>query len=229
MALEALIIAAAILAGPIIAAIVLLEGAKRARVRERRIALFYSLLRSRRLWLSGEWIGGLNAAVVEFSDNEAVMAALKRFTDINMSSAWAANGPERQRVILDAEDASSALLMRMAEAVGAPLKISDLRARNFSPAGALSDEMQRRRMVDMAFSVLSGARALKVEIAGERTTDDAIFHMGHSPPIGAQASGGQPNADHAGQNCVNGELANGAKANGRAHGYATPWFTALDK
>jgi hypothetical protein len=159
-----LIVAAALL-GPLGAVLVLLRGLARDRAQQRKLELLLSMLRNRRLWLSSEWVGGLNLVLIEFADHPDVIEALNKLIDGFSNPAWQGGEAQRQRIILDTEACACTLLSRMAAALQFELKVSDLRSRAFTPIGWAADDVQERHTRDLLQMLLQGSRTLKVEIA----------------------------------------------------------------
>jgi hypothetical protein len=166
----------------------LLEGLRRDRARQRKLDLFFTMLRNRRLWLAGEWVGGLNLIMVEFADQPEVIDALNKLLDGFSNPAWQGSEAVRQRLILDTEAHVCTLLARMAAALRYDLKVSDLRSRSLTPMGWSADEVQARQSRDLLQLVLAGARPLRVEVAAPRNGDGgpvvkpAYEEHGAAPP-----------------------------------------------
>lgn len=185
MGFETFLIVAAALLGPLSAVFLLLRGLDRRRERQRRLDLLFSMLRHRRLWLSAEWVGGLNLVLIEFAEHAEVIDALNRLIDGYVNPAWQGAETQRQRIILDTEAHACALLSRMAAALHFELKVSDLRSRAFTPIGWSADDVQARHSRDMLQMLLQGARALKVEIAqpGVKAPDDTFQFRLHESSL----------------------------------------------
>ncbi|HVZ99083.1 MAG TPA: DUF6680 family protein [Caulobacterales bacterium] len=164
MTSDTLLLACALLLGPLVGAAGVVAYTRWDRAHQRRLDIFHGMLRMRRVWLSPEWVGGLNLAPVEFARFPEVLAAvetlLARYTD----PAW--QNPEadlRRRAVLETENAACDLLLRMAEALKVPMLGADLRTRPVAPFGWITDDVQNRQTRELLQQVLSGARTIRID------------------------------------------------------------------
>jgi hypothetical protein len=160
---DTVLIALALFAGPSVAVALHYYIQTRERLYQRRLAVFQTMMRTRRLWLSQEWIGALCLAPVEFKPFPNVIAAISGLQDKFTEPAWRGSEVQRRRVVLDAEAAVCAVLQHMAEALNIELAASDLRQRNMAPTGWIIDDVHARHTREMMMQVLEGSRPLKVQ------------------------------------------------------------------
>ena len=144
---------------------------------QRRLDVFRALMRSRRTWLSPEYVGALNLVEVEFYDDQKVIAAWKELLKWFEAVAGAPNPDERQMQRLNEE--GQRLRVLLMDAIAHALKINipqlDIFHGGYNPElhGQIENEQHsiRRLFADIA----NGKKAFPV-LAFTRGD------LGRSPP-----------------------------------------------
>jgi hypothetical protein len=168
MSSEIWLLALALVIGPSLGVAFAFLWQARERAHARKLDLFHTMMRTRRLWLSQEWIGALCLVPVEFRKYPMVIDATNGLLDKFGDPAWRGVEQQRQRVVLDTEASVCAVLQHMADALKIELKAADLRARTLAPLGWVVDDVHVRHTRERLMQVLEGQRALRVEMVETR-------------------------------------------------------------
>lgn len=153
----------ATVSGPLTAVLITIWLQRRAQKYDRRLDVFRAMMRSRRAMITPEWVGALNLVQVEFSDERDVMDAFTRLLDRYSDPAFQGTDAQRQTANDNIDVAAAELLQKMATVLGINLRGADLR-RAYLPQGWNSDDQELRRLRFGVFQLLSGQRAIKVEV-----------------------------------------------------------------
>lgn len=150
----------AIIAGPILAVWVEKMRQERADARDRKLAVFRSLMRTRRLRLDPEHVGALNLVDLEFYGCARVIQALEAYMD-NLS------GPIPPESEIDRfTSRRTDLLISLIFEIGKELKFSfdkkDLEKSSYGPAAWQTEQDTARQNLIYVNEMLSGKRALPV-------------------------------------------------------------------
>lgn len=150
----------AIVVGPILA--VTIERLRQARIetKTRKLAVFRSLMRTRRLRLDPEHVGALNLVDLEFYGRPKVMAA---FTDyMTHLSAPMPNSDERERFFEQRDDLLVRMLHEMGKDLGFHYDKHDLAKLAYGPVGWSTEQDIQRQNIGYLNELLAGRRALPI-------------------------------------------------------------------
>lgn len=151
----------AILAGPILAVMVDRSRQKRAGEKGRRLAVFRSLMRTRRHRLDPEHVGALNLIDLEFFGKTSVIRAFSSYMD-HLWSSVPTTEDGNNRWNKRQEDLLVGLLSEMGKECGLKYDMRDLERRAYGPIGW--EHQQETQQQNMAFlnELLAGKRALPI-------------------------------------------------------------------
>lgn len=149
---------AAIIAGPLLAVWVTRFHDHRTRVREQRLSVFRSLLKTRQTRLDPEHVGALNLIEIEFYGHEAVVTAYSNY--INHLSSAIPNESQQDRYFRDRHDLFMALLHAVGKQLGYKFDKLDLDRRGYSPVAWMDDQDRMRKNAALLTELLEGRRAL---------------------------------------------------------------------
>lgn len=153
----------AILAGPVLAVRVTRYLDDRKLKQERRMDVFRTLMRTRRVTLSPDHVGALNLVEIEFQDEKDVISAWRAYFG-DLGEKWPSNLTLEE--LQGREEARSALLTRllhaMAKALNFEMEQLDIFQGGYAPKGWYDDEQVLRDLRHHLLQIVSGQRAFPV-------------------------------------------------------------------
>ncbi len=146
--------------GPVFAVLVTRYVDDARRIRERRLAIFRSLMATRRTYLSTEKVSALNMVEIEFYGLESVQGAHRDvMAHINTPALKPEEWNARHRTLL------TKLLSEMAGVLGYKLQQLDMLEGGYYPQGLVNIETEQQEVRRTLIEVLSGRRPLLVSPA----------------------------------------------------------------
>ncbi|HEY1630564.1 MAG TPA: DUF6680 family protein [Rhizomicrobium sp.] len=151
--------------GPVAAVIVTRWVDKLRDAEKRKIEVFRSMMRSRRLPLSADYVGALNLVAVEFHGRNKVMSALKELMN-HFDDGYGVNKTlDELKAANDKSDAlRTSLLSAMATTLGYRFEQMEIHRGGYAPQGwgvELDEQAISRRGLS---ELLSGRRTLPVTV-----------------------------------------------------------------
>jgi hypothetical protein len=154
----------AILAGPIIAVLITRMNDDRRASKMRKLDIFRSLMKTRRMPIHFEHVGALNLVEVEFIDNSEVIRVWKDY----LSSLGEQLPPIEQKDRYDvAVKRREALLTKLIYAIAKDLRIKveqlDILEGNYVPQGWHDDDWEQRLVRRGLINVLYGKAPISIQ------------------------------------------------------------------
>ncbi|CDN54216.1 Hypothetical protein RG1141_CH18760 [Neorhizobium galegae bv. officinalis bv. officinalis str. HAMBI 1141] len=150
----------AIVVGPILAVVVDRLRQRWSDDNTRRLAVFRSLMRTRRLLLDPEHVGALNLVDLEFYGHQRVMDAFSAYMS-HLSAPMP--GPDGHvRFFEQREDLLVRLLYQMGKDLGFQYDKHDLAKLAYGPAGWIQEQDIQRQNMGYLNELLAGKRALPI-------------------------------------------------------------------
>lgn len=167
--------------GPVIAVLITRWIDERRRTRDSRLAIFRSLMATRRAWLSPEKVTALNMVEIDFHGIKLVEDAYQEVvTHLNNPKISFAKDPkeweDRHRKLL------TKLLSEMAKVLGYKLQQLDMLDGGYYPQGLLNIELQEEAVRLALIQVLNGHRPLIISPIAP--TPPAPFPPPPAPHVG---------------------------------------------
>lgn len=160
-ALEIITIAA-VLAGPILAVLVTRFVDHRREIRDRRMALFRNLMRTRRMRLHPDHVGSINLIEIEFDGVQKVLAAFKRYSEhLNTPSREDVEG-DGDAWIREQDKRLSRLLHCIGDTLGFKIEQLDIFDGGYTPEGWNATEAQQSQLRWLLIEWLKGNRAVPI-------------------------------------------------------------------
>jgi hypothetical protein len=147
-------------AGPVFAVLVTRYIDNQRRYRERRLAIFRSLMATRRTAAAPEKVNALNLVEIEFYGAQSVQTAHQAvMTHINTPAPLPSGWNERHRTLM------TRLLSEMAKVLGYNLPQLDVLEGGYYPQGLMDIELEQQTLRRALIETLSGQRPLVVSPA----------------------------------------------------------------
>jgi Family of unknown function (DUF6680) len=153
----------AIFSGPILAVIVTRFIDHRRLKQTRRLEVFRTLMRTRRMRLNPDHVGALNLVEIEFYSEKAVIDSWKAYWN-HLHPVLPPNQTEVQQMqlIRDRDALLTKLLHAMAKSLRIDIEQLDILEGGYAPQGWLDDEMTEKQLRALTLDILSGRRGIPV-------------------------------------------------------------------
>ena len=168
---------AALLLGPIFAVLVTryIDGLRANKVR--KLEIFRTLMRTRRMNLNWEHVGALNLIEVEFVNNSKVVEAWKRYLKnlgtelppIENTALYDEAGRKRDKLL-------TILIYEVAQTVGIKVDQLDILEKNYFPRGWQDDDLEQRAIRRGVLNILAGNASIPIQV------HQLPMQNPHSPP-----------------------------------------------
>jgi hypothetical protein len=153
----------AIVIGPIIAVVVTRVLDDKRMKDARRMDVFRTLMRTRRVTLSPDHVGALNLVEIEFrNDGHVIKAWAEYFRDLGERWPSGLQVAEQQDLERKREAKLTKLLHAMANALKFNIEQMEIFEGGYAPQGWLDDEQAQRLIRFHLIEILSGRRAFPV-------------------------------------------------------------------
>lgn len=168
----ALVTAIAAILGPLIAVWITRRSDERKEFYARRMEIFRTLMRTRKLAVHIDHVSALNLVEIEFSDQKSVISAWKDYLR-NLGEAFPSTASELQQseFLKRRESLLTKLISEIAKVIKVKIEQMDIFEGNYVPQGWHDDDWEQRLMRRALTDVMMGRRALLVQ--------------GYSPAIGS--------------------------------------------
>jgi hypothetical protein len=136
----------------------------RRELLRRKYETFHTLMKTRRVTLSGEHVSSLNVIQTEFHDDEKVIAAYKKYID-NSGGRHLAPGADSETVrkfLQDRDDVFNEMTFEMGRHLGFTLDKRELAKYSYAPQGWVNIESEQTAIRQLALELLQGKRPLPV-------------------------------------------------------------------
>ncbi|NGP18430.1 DUF6680 family protein [Devosia aurantiaca] len=160
----AVVTAVAAILGPLIAIFVTRLSDNRKEVRDRQMAIFRTLMRTRRLPIHIEHVGALNLVEIEFVAEQAVLKAWREYLK-NLSEPYPSQASEQiQSQFQQRRDLLlTKLISEIAKALDFHVEQIDIFEGNYIPQGWNDDDFEQRLIRKGLIDVLHGRRPLLMQ------------------------------------------------------------------
>lgn len=173
----------AVLLGPILAVFVTRFIDERRADRGRKMDIFRTLMRTRKLHVHVDHVAALNLIEIEFMDSPEVMKAWKAYLSNLSEELPPIENRDRFEAAIKKKDS---LLTKLLSEIAKTLKMSveqiDILEGNYIPKGWFDDEWQQRQLRQHLIAVLKGEAALVVKPGPQQNPGSP-----YPPPPGATA------------------------------------------
>ncbi|WP_163025769.1 DUF6680 family protein [Chachezhania antarctica] len=175
----------AIVLGPLTAVMVAHYLQTRDRRRERRMAIFRTLMGTRRAQLSLERVAALNLVEVEFSRNAQVIIELNKLLLLyNDKARWrSADSEILEGLIREVEDQNAQLTSEMGKVLGYAHEQIKLLRGGYRPEAFNIAEDQQSQIREFALDLKDGKRALPIEVVDVRHAENILRSARESQEI----------------------------------------------
>lgn len=154
----------AVLVGPVLAVLVTRLIDERRASRQRKLDIFKTLMRTRKLPVHIDHVGALNLVEIEFIDQPNVIKSWKaylsnlseEFPSIENKDRFDAAGKKRDSLL-------TKLLSEIAKSLRMEVEQIDILEGNYVPQGWFDDEWQQRQLHKHLTAVLKGEAAIVVK------------------------------------------------------------------
>jgi hypothetical protein len=151
----------AVVAGPILAVwVTRLIDARRLK-QTRRMDVFRTLMRTRRMRLNPEHVGALNLVEIEFYGEKAVLEGWKAYW-AHLHLAIPTNQTEQLQFFRDQDGLLTKLLHAIAKSLHFNIEQLDIFEGGYVPQGWLNDEQTARELRTLMLDILNGRRGIPV-------------------------------------------------------------------
>ncbi len=151
----------AVLLGPILAVWVTRRIDEGRLKQTRRMDVFRTLMRTRRVRLNPDHVGALNLVEIEFYGEPAVIEAWKNYWD-HLRQPFPKVPEEQQQFLKHQEGLLTKLLHAIAQSLKFNIEQMDILEGGYVPQGWLNDEQTARELRALALDILSGRRGIPV-------------------------------------------------------------------
>jgi hypothetical protein len=154
----------ALLVGPILAVLVTRYMDDFRAKRERRMLVFRTLMRTRRMQLSADHVGALNLVEIEFHGEAPIIDAWKDYFSNLSGPAITVTTPqaEVEKFLRIRSNLLTKLLHALAKSLKFRMEQLDIFEGGYAPSGWFNDETQVREIRTLTLEVLRGLRALPI-------------------------------------------------------------------
>lgn len=175
----------AIVLGPILAVIITRIIDDRRADKQRKMEIFRTLMRTRKMPIHIEHVGALNLVEIEFSSDDAVVSAWKNYLqNLNERIASTASEAEHRTFAQRRESLLTKLIHEIAKNLNFEVEQLDILEGNYLPQG-WSDADWEQKLVRLALlELLQGRRALVI-----RNYDNLLESSPYPPPPNVKNNG----------------------------------------
>jgi hypothetical protein len=160
----AVVTALAAIAGPVIAVWITRKSDDRKEVQARRMDIFRTLMRTRKLPVHFEHVGALNLIEIEFSDDAPVIAAWKEYLKVLSEPIPPETDDVGHAQLRQRRDASlTKLISSIAKVLKFKVEQMDIFEGNYVPQGWLDDDWEQKLTRKILIDVLSGRRPIMIQ------------------------------------------------------------------
>lgn len=154
--------------------------------KNRRMDVFRTLMRTRRVPMVPDHVGALNVVEIEFQDERAVVDAWREYLrdlgDIGPTNPT----PDQMRVRFEARSTRlTKLLHEMAKALNFEIEQMDIFQGGYAPQGWLDNEQAQKTLRTLLLNALADGRGIPVAIVS-RSTSEVPPPNPSAPPTEAQ-------------------------------------------
>lgn len=151
----------AVLVGPAIA-VAITRRLDEGRLRQtRRMDIFRTLMRTRRMRLTPDHVGALNLVEIEFHDQKGVIDAWKAYW-VHLAKKVPSAKEEQEAFFREQDALHTKLLHAIAKSLNFNIEQLDIFEGGYVPQGWLDDEQTLRSLRLLLLQVLSGNRGIPV-------------------------------------------------------------------
>ncbi|MCD9146630.1 DUF6680 family protein [Pseudophaeobacter flagellatus] len=156
--------AVAAIAGPAIAVWITRRSDERKEIQARRMDIFRTLMRTRKMPIHVDHVGALNLVEVEFADDEKVIGAWRNYLRNLGECLEPSSGAAAETEFLQRREA---LLTKLIHEVSQVLKFKveqlDILEGNYIPQGWNDEDWEQRAVRKALLEVLSSRRPVKIQ------------------------------------------------------------------
>lgn len=153
--------AIAAITGPAIAVWITRMSDDKKEVRGRRMDIFRTLMRTRKMPIHFDHVGALNLIEIEFSGDPKVIAAWKEYLkNLNLPYPSAAPDNARNLFVQTRENLLTKLISEMSKVLKFKVEQLDILEGNYLPRGWDDDENENRMVKRSLIEVFSGRRPI---------------------------------------------------------------------
>lgn len=154
---------AAVLVGPVLAVWVTRRIDKSRLKQTRRMDVFRTLMRTRRVRLNPDHVGALNLVEIEFYGESAVIESWKAYWKHLHTVPPSGLSDDQQRQFFQERDGLlTKLLHAIAKTLSFHIEQLDIMEGGYAPQGWLDDEQTVRQLRALTLDILSGRRGIPV-------------------------------------------------------------------
>ena len=147
----------AILLSPIIALTISNYLQNKKNKKERKLHIFYTLMRTRAQKLHYDHVQALNTIDVEFYDEKKVVEAWKKYLR-------SLEKPNSENLLLEREDLFTEMLQKMAKVLDYDFSITDIKNTSYYPVGYGNDFNRQESILTNLDSIVKGDKELPIKI-----------------------------------------------------------------
>lgn len=154
-----IVAAIAAIAGPIIAVVITRMSDERKEISARRMDIFRTLMRTRKLPIHYEHVGALNLIEIEFAKDPKVISAWKEYFQ-KLNVHMPPNAPQKSfdDLVDQRQKLLTKLIFEMSQVLGFKLEQLDILDGNYIPQGWSDEETEQRIIRRSLIQVLGGQR-----------------------------------------------------------------------
>ncbi|MDF2142823.1 DUF6680 family protein [Paenirhodobacter sp. CAU 1674] len=160
----AIVTAAAAVIGPVIAVWITRLSDDRKEVQGRRMDIFRTLMRTRKMPVHFDHVGALNLIEIEFAEDESVIRAWKEYLR-NLSEPFPANAKEatQSNFLKKRETMLTKLISEIAKVLKFEVEQMDIFEGNYIPQGWHDDDWEQKLARKGLIDILSGRRPIVIQ------------------------------------------------------------------
>jgi len=151
----------AVLLGPILAVLVTRFVDERRLKHTRRMEVFRTLMRTRRMRLTPEHVGAINLVEIEFDGESPVLDAWKAYWG-HLHQTVPTDQAQQRQFFQDQDGLLTRLLHAIAKSLGFKIEQLDIFQGGYVPQGWLNDEQTARELRALTLDILNGRRGIPV-------------------------------------------------------------------
>jgi hypothetical protein len=151
----------ALLLGPILAVVVTRHIDESRLKQTRRMDVFRTLMRTRRMRLSPDHVGALNLVEIEFYGENAVIENWKAYWN-HLRQALPVDQNQQQQFLRDQEGLLTKLLHAIAKTLQFNIEQLEIFEGGYVPQGWIDDDQSVRVMRALVLEILNGRRGLPI-------------------------------------------------------------------
>ncbi len=156
--------AAAAIVGPVVAVWITRASDDRREVQARRMDIFRTLMRTRKLPVHMDHVGALNLIEIEFADEDSVIRAWKEYLK-NLGESFPSTSSEAVQAsfLKRRETLLTKLISEIAKVLKFKVEQMDIFEGNYIPQGWHDDDWEQKLARKGLVDVLTGRRALMIQ------------------------------------------------------------------